>query len=151
MELEEEGMSQRTRSDEQERFLREPNIAILATVDARGQPHAVPIWYLYEDGVFVMNVARGSQKHLNVERHPRTTLVMDRRSLPYYAVMVQGLAEIGPPMDAEARLRIAIHYLGEDRGRAYSARRAGDGEETVTIRLRPEKIIEYHGVAGREE
>ena len=37
----------------------------------------------------------GSQKHRNIERCQDVTLVIDRRDLPYYAVMVQGRAEIG--------------------------------------------------------
>jgi PPOX class probable F420-dependent enzyme len=135
--------------ENREEFLKQPNVAVLATVSREGRPHAVPIWYLYENGVFIMGTGRGSQKHRDVERHPEVTLVMDRRTLPYYAVMVQGAAEIGPPLSEESRLRMAVRYLGEEMGRAYVARRsAGD---SVTIRLQPRKVIEYHGVAGRPE
>ena len=130
-----------------EQFLKQPNVAVLATVGPGGRAHAVPIWYLYEDGVFTMSTGRGSQKHRNIERQPEVTLVVDQRSLPYYAVMAQGRAEIGPPLSEELRLRLAVRYLGEERARAYVARRsAGD---SVSIRLRPHKVIEYHGVAGR--
>ena len=38
-----------------EEFLAEANVAILATVDRKGRPHAAPIWYLYEDGALVMS------------------------------------------------------------------------------------------------
>ena len=44
-------MSVPTNRDE---YLKQPNVAVLATVSPSGAPHAVPIWYLYEDGDFVM-------------------------------------------------------------------------------------------------
>ncbi len=138
-------------SDEESReeFLREPNVAVLATVGPGGRAHAAPIWYLYQDGVFIMGTGRDSQKHRNVEARPEITLVVDRRTLPYYAVMAQGKAEIGPPLSDDQRMQMAVRYLGEELGRAYIARTSGEG--SVTIRLRPRKLIEYHGRAGRTE
>ncbi len=133
--------------DSREEFLREPNVAVLATIGPGGRAHAAPIWYLYEDGVFIMGTGRGAQKHRNVEAHPEVTLVVDRRTLPYYAVMAQGKAEIGPPLSDEARLRMATRYLGEELAQAYIARTSSEG--SVTIRLRPRKLIEYHGRAAR--
>jgi len=134
---------------EREELLKEPNVAVLATVGSGDRAHAAPIWYLYEDGVFIMSTGRGSQKHRNVEAHPEITLVVDRRSLPYYAVMAQGRAEIGPRLVDEDRLRMAVRYLGEELGRGYIARVSG--EDSVTIRLRPRKFIEFNGRAGRAE
>ena len=135
--------------EEREEFLRQANVAVLATVGPGGRAHAAPIWYLYEDGVFLMSTGRGSQKHRNVERDPEVTLVVDDRRVPYYAVMVQGTAEVQPPLPDEARLRMAMRYLGEEMGRAYITRTSGEG--SVTIRLQPRKLIEYRGRAGRTE
>lgn len=135
--------------ENRESFLNEANVAILATVARGGRAHAVPIWYLYENGVFIMSTGKGSQKHRNVEAHPDVTLVVDRRTLPYYAVMVQGAAEVGPPLTDDERRRMAVRYLGEELAKGYMARRAGG--ESVSIRLRPRKIIEYRGVAGRPQ
>ena len=132
-----------------EEFLKEANVAVLATVDARGRPHAAPIWYLYEDGVFLMSTGRGSQKHRNIERNPEVTLCVDRRTLPYYAVMAHGRAELGRRLSDEERERMAIRYLGEELARAYLARTQGEG--SVSVRLRPRRLVEFHGRAGREE
>ena len=134
---------------EREEFLKEANVAVVATVGQGERAHAAPIWYLYEDGVFIMSTGSGSQKHRNVEAHPEITLVVDRRSLPYYAVMAHGRAEIGPRLSDDDRLRMAVRYLGEELGRAYIAR--VQGEDSVTIRLRPRKLIEFNGRAGRTE
>lgn len=128
-------------------FLKEAHVAVLATVDRKGRAHAAPIWYLYEDGVFVMSTGRGSQKHRNVEANPEVTLVVDRRVIPYYAVMARGRAEIGPRLSEDDRLRMAVRYLGEELGRRYIERTSG--EDSVTIRLKPRRLIEYQGRAGR--
>ena len=135
--------------DNVEEFLQQANVAVLATVDGKGRAHAAPIWYLYEDGELIMSTGRGSQKHRNIEAHPDVTLVVDRREVPYYAVMAQGRAEIGPPLSEELRAKIAYRYLEEEVGRAYLAR-TRDGN-SVSIRLRPRKLIEFRGQAGRRE
>lgn len=130
-----------------EDFIAEPNVAILATVDSRGRPHAVPIWYLYEDGVIIMSTGPGSQKFKNVQTNPEIALVMDRKTLPYYSITARGRAEIGPPLTEQQRLRMAVRYLGEDLGKRYFDATAGN--DSVTIRLRPEKLIVYEGRAAR--
>ena len=133
--------------DHREEFLQQANVAVLASVDRRGRAHAVPIWYLYEDGTFIMSTGRGSQKHRNIEAHPEVTLVIDRRTVPYYAIMAKGSAEIGPPLDDEARLRLAVRYLGDELGQRYAA--SVRDSDSVSIRLRPSKLIEYQGRGGR--
>ena len=134
---------------ERDRFLSEPHVAILATTGPGKRAHAVPVWYLYEEGRFIMSAGAGSQKVRNIERQGQATLVVDQREVPYYAVMVRGTAQIGPPISEELRLRLAVRYLGEELGRAYVAR--GTANDSVTIYLQPVNVIEYHGEAGRSE
>ena len=134
-------------NEAQEAFLREGNVAVLATVDRRGRAHAAPIWCIYADGVFVMSTGRGSQKHRNIDANPEVTLVIDRRSLPYYYLTARGRAEIGPSLSQEDRRRIASRYLNEEQTRRYLERMSG--LESVSVRLKPRKIIEFNGQAGR--
>src|SRR6266705_3359347 len=117
---------------DREAFLREANIAVLSTVDALGRPHGAPVWYLYDDGVFTISTGSGSQKHRNIGRNPEISLVIDSRTLPYYAVMISGRADIGPSFTPEERLRLAVRYLGEDLGRRYVEMTRG--EDSITLR-----------------
>jgi PPOX class probable F420-dependent enzyme len=132
---------------EREEFLGQANVAVLASVGTNGAAHAAPIWYLYEDGEFLMSTGKGSQKHKNLEANPAVTLVVDRRTLPYYAVMARGRVELGPALDEATRRRIAGRYLTPEQIEAYMA--AAAGGESIAIRLRPRKLIEFHGRAGR--
>jgi len=133
--------------DERESFLAEANIAILGTVDSKNRPHAAPVWYLYENGEFIVSTGRGSQKHRNIERNPEVSLVIDSRVVPYYAVMIQGAAELGPGFSEEDRLRLATRYLGPDIGQRYV--QMTQGEAAVTLRIRPRKVMVFNGRAGR--
>ena len=134
-------------STEIEQMLEEANVAILASVDTKGRAHAAPIWYLYEDGEFLISTGRGSQKHKNVEANPNVTLVIDRREVPYLAAMARGRATIDSGFSDERRLELAVRYLGEEMGQRYVE--TTDAGSSVTIRLKPDKVIEYGGRAGR--
>jgi PPOX class probable F420-dependent enzyme len=136
-------------AEERDAFLAESHVAVLATVDRRGRPHAAPIWYLYEDGAFIMSTGRGSQKHRNVEANAEVTLVVDRRTLPYYAVMARGPVEIGAALSDDERLRIVRRYLNEEQTQRYLERVSG--QDSVSLRLKPRKLIEFFGRAGRRD
>lgn len=129
--------------DDREAFLQQANIAVLATADAQGQPHAAPVWYFYEDGVFIISTDRNSRKHKNIAAKSNIALTIDKRDLPYFAVIAQGRAELGPMFSPEERLRLAVRYLGEERGRRYVEHTKS--EDSITVRLHPAKVIEYHG------
>jgi PPOX class probable F420-dependent enzyme len=133
--------------DDREAFLHEPNVAVLTSVGADGRPHAAPVWYFYDDGVFTISTDRNSKKHRNLQANPNVCLVIDKRDVPYFVVMAHGAAELGPPLPEADRLRIAVRYLGEERGKRYFDRTTG--EDAITVRLRPERVVEYHGRAGR--
>ena len=135
--------------DDPQSFLSEANVGILATADSRGRPHAAPIWYLYEDGEIIISTGPESKKARNVGANPAVTMVVDRRNLPYYAVMAHGEATIGPRLSQDQRLRMAIRYLGEELGRRYVER--STDETGITIRFRPARLVEYKGVAGRRD
>jgi PPOX class probable F420-dependent enzyme len=134
-------------NEEQRNFAAEPNVAVFTSVDARSRPHATPIWYLFDGETFTFSVGRGGQKHKNVERNPEVSVVIDSRVVPYFALMISGRAEIGPPLNDAGRSEIAVRYLGPELGKRYVE--VTKGQDSVTIRLTPRKVIEFSGRAGR--
>ena len=125
----------------QQAFLAEAQVGILSTVGAKGGPHAVPIWYLYEDSKIRISISRGSQKHKNVERAGRVALTLDRRAAtPYYSLTVLAEASIGAGFTDEERMRLATRYLGEEAGKRYAS---GAGGDSVTIEFGIDRLLEY--------
>lgn len=126
---------------DREALFAEPNIAVLVTIRRDGRPHATPVWYLYEDGEFLVTINGDSAKRHHVERDPRVSLVVDRRQVPYFAVTVEGTASIGPAMGPDQRRKIASRYLGEADGAKYATERPGT--DNVTLHIRPERFFEF--------
>ncbi len=129
-------------------FLAEPNICVLATSGTGDATHAMPMWYLYDDGDILFAAHRKSQKVRNVERSGKATVVIDRRDPPYYAVMVKGSATIEPAFSREQEFAMASRYLGDEQAKRYLADGGGD---SVSIRVRPERFVEYHGRANGDD
>lgn len=129
-----------------EALLEEANIIVFTSLDAQGRPHSTPVWYLYDNGEIIISVGKDEQKHKNVLRNPNVSVVIDRRQMPYYAVMIYGTAEIGPALSQEDRLRLAVRYLGADLGQRYAE--MTKSEESVTLRIVPRKEIEYDPMPG---
>ena len=130
-------------------FLAEPNICVLATTGPGDAAHAMPMWYLYDEGDILFASGRKSQKVRNVERSGKATVVIDRRDPPYYAVMVKGSAAIEPALPRDKMFALASRYIGAEKATRYLSDTAGD--DSVTIRVRPERFVEFHGQAGRDD
>ena len=113
-------------TDEQRRFLDAGRVARLATADAAGRPHVVPICYALAGNAVYFTIDEkpkrkpgGKLKRLaNLRGNPCAALVVDRYDDDWSRlgwVMVQGRAEIlesGPEHDlAQARLRARYPQL----------------------------------------
>ena len=117
-------------ADEHRRFLDAQRVARLATADAAGRPHVVPVCYaLAEDNLYFTideKPKRGSGARLkrlaNIRENPQVALVVDRYDEDWSRlgwVMVQGQADIlatGDEHDqAQVRLRDRYRQLREMR------------------------------------
>ena len=111
-------------TDQQRRFLDAQRVARLATVDAAGRPHGVPICYaLVGDTVYFTidekpKRTRELKRLTNLRAHPIAALVVDHYDDDWSRlgwVMLRGRAEIlasGPEHDrAQARLRARYPQL----------------------------------------
>lgn len=117
-------------------FVSRPLPATLATVDAHGRAHAVPVIYLYENGEFLIITERNSTKTRNVVARGRATICIDDRPAFRY-VTVEGPARIIDPISYETRLRLHTHYRGREA--ALKATADGGHERMVAIVITPER------------
>ena len=64
-------------TEERDEFLTGKRIGRLATQRGDGWPHVTPIWYVWDDGRFVLSLGK-SRRHLdNIARDPQVTLCVD--------------------------------------------------------------------------
>jgi PPOX class probable F420-dependent enzyme len=124
---------------EREVFLREPRTAVLATVTGDGRAHAVPVWFLYEGGVFRIITGRGSAKHRNVLRTGRASLCVDERDGRFRYATAEGPVVVEDPVTYEQRLALHTHYRGAEAAKAIVDR--GGHEEMVTLVLTPARWL----------
>jgi PPOX class probable F420-dependent enzyme len=127
--------------DEVDEFLRQPIVAVMATVGPDGAPHAVPTWFDYEDGEIVLHMGSGSRRYRNLQGNSGLTLVVDTKTPPYKVVVAQGRVCLDVGTDDDRAVRMAVRYLSEEIGRAYA--KGVVGTEMVIARLRPDKIVSW--------
>lgn len=79
----------------QDKFLKSQKILRLATIDEKGMPHIVPVWYLYKDGIFYVGTNTGTTKAKNVKKNSKVSFCVDAgiRS-PIFGVMGRGVAKL---------------------------------------------------------
>lgn len=138
--------------EERERFLADVHIGVV-TVEEEGRgPLAAPVWYAYEPGEGI-RFATGvnSRKAQALRAAGRASFLVQRESLPYAYVVVEGPVTLEAP-DFERDVRqLAVRYLGEAGADAYLGGNT-DVSETVVVRLRPEhwRCVDFgKGAPGR--
>ena len=84
------------------RRLREDRLAWLTTVDGRGTPRPIPVWFLWDGGESFLVYSRpGTPKLRNIERNPRVSLHLDGDGLGGDIVVVTGEARVSDDPPAE--------------------------------------------------
>lgn len=115
----------------------------LSTVRADGSPHVAPVWFVLDGDDLVFNTGARTVKGRNLLRDARVALCVDDERLPFAFALIQGRAEISE--DPEQLLtwatRIAIRYMGEERGEEFGERNAVPGE--LLVRVRIDKVLAY--------
>ena len=123
--------------------LRAENIAWITTVTADGQPQSSPVWFLWDEGEFLVYAQPHSRKLRNIRVQPKVGLHLDTDADGGRVVTFEAAARISegqPPVhEAEAYLakyRDAIAGLGwtpEQMAADYS----------IALRLTPTRVRLY--------
>ena len=100
--------------DERDAFISRPNTAVLATLDAKGRAHAVPVWYLWTGEVFEMIGGKTSAKMRHIEATGRAALCIDSREGRIFHVTAEGPCVLGETATRAWRLKLHTHYRGAE-------------------------------------
>jgi PPOX class probable F420-dependent enzyme len=96
-------------------FLNRPLVGVVATTRADGAPHAVPVWYRYDEEAVHIWTDEARLWVRNVGREGRAAFCVHESEPPYAAVIMRGAAEAvtgGEEVMLEI-YRIARRYLDE--------------------------------------
>lgn len=78
-----------------EKFLKKQKVLRLATIDKKGNPHLVPVWYKYSAKKFYIGTSSKSQKARNVKANKTVCFCVDDGIWhPIYGVMGVGKAKL---------------------------------------------------------
>lgn len=127
--------------------------ARVATIDDRGGPHVVPLWFVWREDAIYLSVRVGSATWRNAERDPRISVVLDvgRDWAELSGVILEGVAELLP---IEHRLMRGAASAWHEK---YRSMLGGDGFERMAaaipelgfLRLEPSRVQTWDHARGR--
>ncbi|WP_198407194.1 pyridoxamine 5'-phosphate oxidase family protein [Nocardia terpenica] len=126
--------------EEREKFLAELHVGVIAVERPDRAPLSVPIWYGYEPGGEVLIwTEQGSVKEKLIRAAGRFSLTAQVEQPPYRYVTAEGPVTTIEPATPDMVRPIAIRYLGETEGTAFTEQNYGTG--SLLIRMRPERWL----------
>jgi len=129
-------------SAEADEFLSSTSIAVISTVDPKGLPHSVPIWYQWANGTALMFTGAKTSKWKNLSLFPFASLCVDLRTPPYKSVIIHGGVErVSIPVH-DFVLNMANRYYGPEKGSRFADQYTDRKKDTVIFKLIPDTIIE---------
>ena len=130
----------RMTQDEREDFLAAPRIGVVSIPRANDAPLSAPVWYEYSKGGalwFLTGPMSAKGKLLGLQTP--VTLVAQQEEMPYAYVSVEcTVADMRQATDEES-LHMAIRYLGEEMGGAYT--KANSGNVSIKLTLEPSRWL----------
>ena len=118
------------------RLLREPVLAHIATIDAKGRPNISPVWVDVDGDDVVFNTAEGRVKAINLRANPNVAVSIGDPLDPHRVIALRGTVTEMTHEGADEQIDfLARKYLGHER---FQDRR--EGQQRLKIRVRPERI-----------
>jgi PPOX class probable F420-dependent enzyme len=95
-------------------LLEQPNYAVISTVNANGSMHNTIVWIAAENGAVSVNSAVGRLWPTNLQRDPRTTVLVFESGNPYNFLEIRGTATATLEGADEHIDRLTKKYIGQD-------------------------------------
>ena len=141
---------------ERNAFLDAPGVLMrIATVDAQGDPHVAPIWFLHEEGRLWFTPRAMSDWLTHIRAHPRIACAIDETATPARKLVVEGEAEIVHDLGADdiwrdLYRRIAERYIPPDAAAAYIGNTIDQPRALCALPLASARIRSWRMPTGDE-
>jgi len=132
--------------EEQRQFLETKKTIVLSTIDGRGYPHSVAMWYVMDGDCCVMTTYTKSQKAVNIRRNPKVALMAESGET-YEAlkgVLIRGRAELIHDVDLCVSVLSRVHrkISGAMPEGIEEALRA-QARKRVVIKVMPDRVSSW--------
>jgi PPOX class probable F420-dependent enzyme len=120
-------------------------IANLATLDADGTVHLVPMWFARDGRAIVLATGAASAKVRNLERDARATVMLDdsRAGMDVCGVSLTGSIEIVRGGDAVPLVALVHRRYVSEAGLEAPAVRSFLASDDVALRFTPERAVTW--------
>lgn len=125
-----------TLSDSARVLLDDKTFATVATIQADGRPQLSVVWVTRDGDDILFSTLEGRQKHRNLLRDPRVTLLAHPADNPYSYLEVRGTATLTTQGGPELIDTLSVKYVGQP----YADDKPGDVR--VVVRITPEHVVE---------
>ena len=124
-------------SDKAKALLDAPEFATIATINPDGQPQLSVVWVTRDGDDVLVSTIKDRQKHRNITRDPRVTVLVFPKDSPYEYVEVRGTATMTEEGGRELIDLLCAQYTGGER---YTG---DDGTDNVrvVVRITPTKVV----------
>lgn len=125
-------------------FLKSQKILRLATIDSAGNPHIVPVWYMYVNDKFYVGTNTKTRKAKNIKKNPKVSFCVDTgiRSPDIFGVMGIGRARLILKTDRVEHLAKKILRRYFKNLKNQSARQLLNQTDCI-IEITPKKITNW--------
>jgi PPOX class probable F420-dependent enzyme len=115
-----------------------PRFLTFITVMPDGTPQASLVWFRYEGGHFLVSIEAGSQKHLNLKRSPKATLIGIDPENGYRYIEIRGESVEMTPAAPEWIDALCMTYTGKKYFGVFMP--VERSEDMVIARIKPTRV-----------
>ncbi|NHH98599.1 hypothetical protein DYY66_0296 [Candidatus Nitrosotalea sp. FS] len=127
-----------------EKFVKSQKILRLATIGSSGDPHIVPVWYMYTNGKFYVGTNTNTRKAKNIKKNSKISFCVDTgiRSPDIIGVMGMGRAKLilKTEMVKSISKKILLRYFTSLKNK--SAQELLDQTDCI-IEITPKKVTDW--------
>jgi PPOX class probable F420-dependent enzyme len=133
---------------ERKDYLETAHTIILTSLDHRGYPHPVAMWYVVApDGDILMTTFAKSQKTINLRRDPRCALLIESgRTYPELkGLLIRGRASLDENTEHVLDVLEAAHHKYNTPGPSEGLRDVmrNQARKRVVVRIKPERVSSW--------